>query len=83
MVIRPHEHPALTAWWALEDIAALFALRGDGPDPVARCLGCSTARELCPDGFCEPCHVSIDFRECCDGTDAYRQMVLALVKERT
>lgn len=48
----------------------------DNVNPWRECLLCllcgKETAELCPDGGCRACHVSLSFEECCDGSWAAR-----------
>jgi len=36
---------------------------------MMQCVICGKeTEELCPDGVCRDCHVSVSFEDCCDGT---------------
>ena len=40
-----------------------------------RCVNCGKiVKEVCPDGYCRDCHVSLSFEDCCDGTWSARMM---------
>ncbi|GAG00098.1 unnamed protein product [marine sediment metagenome] len=42
-----------------------------------RCASCEReVDEVCQDGFCRRCHVSLSFEDCCDGTWAARISML-------
>jgi len=41
-----------------------------------KCESCKKeADEVCPDGCCRECHVSLSFEDCCDGTWNARQVL--------
>lgn len=40
------------------------------------CHNCgSPAEVLCPDRYCEACHVSLSFEDCCSGTWSVAQLL--------
>ena len=40
------------------------------------CVNCGNeVSEVCPDGYCRKCHVSLSFEDCCDGTWSARLLL--------
>lgn len=47
-----------------------------GVTPNQKCYQCGKEGvEVCQDGYCRDCHVSIDFDDCTSGTDSARRLL--------
>jgi len=44
---------------------------------ASRCGKMVRPADVCPDGYCRECHVSLGFEECCDGSWVNRQRAAA------
>ncbi len=73
-----HEEVQMFATLILRELhvpftAGLQGWKSSAPE-TATCSSCNTAQpEVCQDGYCRPCHVSLTFEDCVSGAWAARQ----------